>query len=77
MVYFGGFAFGIKRSPLDAAFSDYIRELAGWTCERCLRPCPPRLKSGGGYGTEELHCSHFKSRGNPRIRTNPDNASAA
>lgn len=76
MGYFGGFAFGIKRSPLDDAVSEYVREKAGWTCERCLRPCPPRLLKGGRCGNEELHASHFYSRANQRIRTNPENIAA-
>lgn len=46
---------GIKRTPLDAVFSDLVRERADWTCEACGKYFPDRKGSG-------LHCSHFFGR---------------
>lgn len=58
----------IKRTPGDAAFSEFIRERAFWRCERCGRDC-----TSNHHG---LHASHFKTRGNPRVRFDEDNAFA-
>ena len=46
---------GIKRTPLDAVFSDLVRERADWTCEVCGKEFPDRKGAG-------LHCSHFFGR---------------
>jgi hypothetical protein len=59
---------GIKRSPTDALFSDFIRERAGWTCERCGRNFSSRR--------QVLHCSHFYGRRGKSTRWEPDNAAA-
>ncbi len=40
---------GIKRTPADAAFSDCVRERAGWACQFCGK-------------TEGLECCHIKGR---------------
>lgn len=59
---------GLKRTKADALFSDYIRDLADWKCERC--------------GTEferpnrNLHCSHFHSRINRSTRFDKENAAS-
>lgn len=65
---------GIKRTPADAAFSDFIRERAKWTCEypmcfKTFNPLDPNQR-------KKIHCSHFKTRGNMRIRCDEDNAAA-
>ena len=47
----------LKRDPLDAVFSDLVRERADWTCECCGKYFPERKGSGihavtiGGEGT--------------------------
>ncbi len=46
---------GIKRTPLDAVFSDLVRERADWTCEVCDKHFPDRKGSG-------LHASHYWGR---------------
>lgn len=60
--------FGIKRTKADKYFSDYVREKADWTCERCY----------GDYHTERrnLHLSHFWSRRNKSVRFDIENAAA-
>lgn len=60
--------FRIKRSKADKYFSDFIRELADYTCERCKRSFerPSQL----------LHCSHFWSRRNKSVRFDRDNAAS-
>jgi hypothetical protein len=58
----------LKRTPADAAFSDCVRERAGWRCEICGTQY--HRKSRG------LHCSHFISRGNWGVRFDPLNAEA-
>ena len=59
----------IKRTPGDAAFSEYVREKAGWCCERC--------RASFAHDHSQLHCSHFLSRANPRVRFDEDNVMAA
>jgi len=61
-------AFGIKRTPLDTQFSLYIRNRAGWKCERCGTQYP---KPHAG-----LHCSHFHGRGKKSVRFDEDNAAS-
>jgi 5-methylcytosine-specific restriction endonuclease McrA len=56
----------IKRTPADAVFSNFKREEADWTCERC------HLSFEQNKG--RLHLSHFKTRANPRTRFDPDNS---
>jgi len=56
----------IRRDPLDALFSDYIRKRAGWCCERC-GICPSR---------RGLDCSHFHGRAKQAVRYDEDNAVA-
>jgi len=55
----------IKRTAGDAAFSDYIRARANWTCERCHRVF------AGPHSA--IHNSHFFTRANVRVRFDPDN----
>lgn len=57
---FGGFK--LKRNATDAVFSDYVRERAGWKCERCKKE------------PKHLECSHFYSRANKSTRWDEDNA---
>jgi hypothetical protein len=66
MALWGGL---IRRSPGDAAFSEYVREKAGWCCERC--------RASFVHERAKLHCSHFLSRANPRVRFDEDNVMAA
>jgi hypothetical protein len=58
----------MKRDPLDAVFSDLVRERANHTCERC-----------GAYSPEDarraFHCSHFIGRGVYSLRWHPLNGS--
>ncbi len=46
---------GIKRTPLDAVFSDLVRERSDWTCEVCGKHFPDRKGAG-------LHASHYWGR---------------
>lgn len=59
----------IKRNPADAAFSEYIRARANYTCERCGMKF---VKGSAQY----LHCSHNYHRGHQNIRYHPLNALA-
>lgn len=63
---------GIKITPADKAFSDYIRTRDNWTCQRCGGYYDP-LISTKRMG---LHCSHFKGRGKESTRFEPLNADA-
>lgn len=65
---------GIKRTPADAAFSDFIRERAGWACEFPL--CFKTFNPLDSAQRKKIHCSHFKTRGNMRVRCDEDNAAA-
>ena len=58
----------IKRTPLDIAFSDYIRTRDKWTCRNCNAIA---LK-----GIVEIQCAHLHTRANKGIRVDPDNAVA-
>lgn len=60
--------FKLRRSKADALFSDLIRTLADWTCERCHTPYEPP--------TSLLHCSHFHSRAKKSVRFDKENAAA-
>ena len=58
----------MKVDKADKAFSLFVRERAGWKCERCgVQYFPP---------TTGLQCSHFFGRGNESTRFDPENASA-
>lgn len=59
-------SFGIKRTPGDAAFSDYIRYFYDGVCQKC--------KSQNEIFSQGYHCSHFHGRGNKSVRFDPDNA---
>ena len=50
----------MKRTPLDAAFSDCVRERSNWTCERCHKIYTDGQLRGKAAG---LHCSHYFGRG--------------
>lgn len=52
----------IKIDAADKWFSLYIRERAGWICERCHKP------------SDSLQCSHFYGRASESTRFDPDNA---
>lgn len=56
----------LKRSPLDAVFSDLIRESYDWTCQFSGLQFPERKG-------RDVHCSHFISRGYNATRWFPDN----
>ena len=60
---------GIKRTPLDAVFSDLVRERADWTCQYCGKHFPDRKGAG-------LHCSHFFGRRGASTRHCGDNCYA-
>ena len=59
----------VKRDPLDAAFSDLVRERANWCCEACGAYFGPGERQG-------LHCSHHISRRYNATRWSPLNAAA-
>lgn len=61
---------GIKRTPADAAFSDCVRERAGWSCEKCGREYP---EGSSRFG---LHCSHHFGRRHKSVRWEPMNAAS-
>ena len=58
-----------RRNKLDIAFSQLIRERAGWTCESCGKYHPEGAR-------RSLHCSHFFSRRNRSTRWDSQNAAA-
>ena len=60
---------GIKRTKLDAVFSDLVRERADWTCQCCGKEFPDRKGAG-------LHCSHFFGRRGASTRHHGDNCYA-
>jgi len=57
-----------KIFPSDREWSKYIRTRDMWTCQRCSKQYDPP--------TSALHCSHFWSRGNWRVRFDEDNTEA-
>lgn len=59
---------GIKRNTTDALFSDLVRSLSTWKCERCFRDFSTRK--------QQLHCSHFYGRRGRSTRWDLDNAAA-
>ena len=59
----------IKRTPLDAVFSDLVRERADWTCEVCGKEFPDRKGSG-------IHASHYWGRAGKSTRWHGDNVFA-
>jgi hypothetical protein len=56
----------VKRTPLDAVFSDVIRESYDWTCAHSGLFFPARKGL-------DVHCSHFYSRALNSTRWFPDN----
>lgn len=60
---------GIKRTKIDAVFSDLIRERADWTCQNCGKHFPERKGAG-------LHCSHYFGRRGVSTRHHGDNCYA-
>lgn len=61
---------GIKRTALDAAFSDLVRERNDWTCERCGLVDNDGRASGKSRRVEN---SHFYSRRHQSTRFHGDN----
>ena len=59
----------IKRSPLDAKFSTYIRTRDKWTCQKCGTYYLKGQRKG-------LHASHFHGRRKGYTRFDPDNCDA-
>ena len=51
----------LKRDPLDAVFSDLVRERSNWTCDVCGKYFPERKGSG-------IHASHYWGRRNRSVR---------
>ena len=58
----------MKRDKFDIVFSNLVREIADFCCERCVKSY--RHNTGG------LDCSHIFSRRHVRTRWEPDNAQA-
>lgn len=60
----------IKIDKADQTFSRYIRERDNWTCQN------PKCQKGFIRGAQNLHNSHFWSRGNEATRFDPENCDA-
>lgn len=58
----------IKRRRADIEFSDYIRELRGWRCEKCKKVCKVN-----GVLLHRLEASHYYSRRNESVRFDENN----
>lgn len=65
----GAYLMPVRRDPLDALFSDLVRERASWSCEACSAYFGPGERQG-------LHCSHHISRRFNATRWSPLNAAA-
>ena len=61
----------IKRRKTDILFSNYIREKAGWRCEKCGKLC--KIK---GEWIAQLEASHYFSRKRESTRFDPENVYA-
>lgn len=61
----------IKRRPADIKFSNWIREKAGWKCQKCGKVC--KLN---GLILGQLDASHYYGRGKESTRFEPDNVHA-
>ena len=59
----------MKRTKLDAIFSNLVRCRANWTCESCHTYYPEGHRQG-------LHCSHIFGRRAVSTRWHPSNAIA-
>jgi len=71
----------IRRDPLDALMSEYVRKrgiqrVGG--CERCLKQCHDIVKDDGTIypAWKQLQCCHFHPRRNMSVRFDPDNTQA-
>jgi hypothetical protein len=53
----------IKRTPNDIAFSNLIRKIAGWRCQKCNKLC--RVE---GVWIAQLDASHYIGRGKKSTR---------
>jgi hypothetical protein len=62
---------GIKRTALDAVFSNLVRERADYTCQVCGKEFP-----GGKGNSPGLHASHFFGRRGQSTRFHGDNVYA-
>lgn len=58
----------VRRDPLDALFSKFIRLRDKLTCQRCGHVFPEL--------TQGLHCAHYHKRRNQSVRFDPDNCVA-
>lgn len=58
----------IKLRPNDTKFSNYIREKAGWKCQKCGKSCKV-----GGEWIAKLEASHYIGRRKETTRFDPDN----
>lgn len=61
----------VKRNRADALFSDYIREKAGWKCEKCGKVC--RVD---GVWIAKLEASHYFTRSHWNTRYDEENVYA-
>ena len=59
---------GIKRNVTDALFSDYVRILAKWNCQKCRRNFSKRR--------QQLHNSHYYGRRAKSVRWSTENCTA-
>ena len=71
----------IRRDPLDALMSEYVRKrgiqrVGG--CERCLKQCHDIVKDDGTIypAWKQLQCCHFHPRRLMSVRFDPDNTQA-
>ena len=62
----------IKIDYLDQLFSDYIRERAGWRCERCGSILRDIIRIAL-HQSNKLYCHHFHRRHKKSVRWHPDN----
>jgi len=58
----------MKRDPLDALFSNYVRSRDSYTCQRCKKYYEPP--------TRAIHAAHIFSRRHRGVRWDPENAIA-
>ncbi len=69
--------FKIKRDPLDALFSEFIRARDGNRCRKCGRGAGESIAtSSSNHVPARIECSHIFSRRHQTTRLDPDNAIA-
>lgn len=60
--------YSIRLDPADRAFSNYIRQKAGWKCQRCGKLC----KIDGSF-IARLEASHYFGRSHEAVRFDSEN----